>query len=159
MLCLQNVTMSAQFMEQASRELRRIEMLSHLLHVREKGHSTPFLAILKKIDDLIEPHRAFTLDVESEVVALMKESEKYVGGLGITKKEQMQILSAMGIAKGHWYKCPNGHIYYIGECGGADQLSRCNECGASIGGGSHRLVAGNTHAGEMDGSAAPSWPM
>lgn len=45
--------------------------------------------------------------------------------------------------QGHFFQCPNGHSYAIGECGGAMQASRCPECGASIGGASHALAAGN----------------
>lgn len=40
-------------------------------------------------------------------------------------------------------QCPNGHFYIIGDCGGAMQESRCPECGAAIGGMSHRLVSSN----------------
>lgn len=50
---------------------------------------------------------------------------------------------------GHLYRCPNGHMYVIGECGGAMQRSRCPECGASIGGTSHQLTAGNTGADQQ----------
>jgi hypothetical protein len=32
------------------------------------------------------------------------------------------------------------------------QEAKCNECGAPIGGGNHRLLSGNRHAGEMDGA-------
>ncbi len=62
------------------------------------------------------------------------------------------------MGQGHWYKCPNGHIYVIGDCGGAMVRSRCNECGATIGGDSHRLDATNRLAGEMDGAQQPAWP-
>jgi hypothetical protein len=48
--------------------------------------------------------------------------------------------------QGHLYYCPEGHPYVIGECGGAMQMSRCPECGAAIGGGSHRLAVGNRGA-------------
>lgn len=61
--------------------------------------------------------------------------------------------------KGHWYKCPNGHIYAIGECGGAMERAKCPECRADIGGASHQLAQGNAHAGQMDGSTAPAWPI
>ncbi|KAF8748917.1 P-loop containing nucleoside triphosphate hydrolase protein [Rhizoctonia solani] len=50
---------------------------------------------------------------------------------------------------GHFYQCPNGHPYVIGECGGAMQVSTCPECGAAIGGSHHRSLAGNTHANEF----------
>ena len=43
--------------------------------------------------------------------------------------------------------CPNGHPYYIGQCGRPMELAKCNECGAHIGGTKHKLVQGN-RAGE-----------
>jgi len=63
----------------------------------------------------------------------------------------------MDLSAGHWYKCPNGHIYAIGECGGAMQESRCPECNATIGGTNHSLAQGNAHAGEFDGSRHAAW--
>jgi len=38
------------------------------------------------------------------------------------------------------------------------EKSQCNECGAEIGGGSHRLLASNSVATEMDGATRPAWP-
>jgi hypothetical protein len=46
----------------------------------------------------------------------------------------------------------------IGECGGAEQESRCGECKAKIGGGGHRLRDDNRFAPEVDGATAPAWP-
>lgn len=61
------------------------------------------------------------------------------------------IVKAMNFATtGHFYKCPNGHSFTIGDCGGAMQTSDCPECGAKIGGGSHRLLDSNTNDLEMD---------
>lgn len=74
------------------------------------------------------------------------------------KVERAMIVKAMGLKQGHWFKCPNGHIYAIGECGGAMQRSTCNECGAAIGGESHRLVGTNSLASEMDGAVHSAWP-
>ena len=54
-------------------------------------------------------------------------------------------------------KCPKGHIYQIGDCGGATQEGKCPECGATIGGSHHRLRDDNTHAGEFDNSAHAAW--
>ncbi len=48
--------------------------------------------------------------------------------------------------RGHVYQCPNGHMYVIGNCGGAMQRARCMECGAPIGGQSHELEAANRPA-------------
>lgn len=53
------------------------------------------------------------------------------------------IMKAVGESKGHWYECPNGHPYVIGDCGGAMEKSKCPECESQIGGGSHQLAKGN----------------
>ncbi len=54
-------------------------------------------------------------------------------GMGISEVERMEIIKALDMKQGHWFKCPNGHFYSIGECGGAMQIGKCNECGAAIG--------------------------
>ena len=46
----------------------------------------------------------------------------------------------------HRYTCPNGHIYTIGDCGGAMVEATCHECGAKIGGTNHTSAAGNAAA-------------
>lgn len=71
--------------------------------------------------------------------------------------ERKMIVKAMGFKQGHWYKCPNGHIYVIADCGGANQGGTCNECKAAIGGQNHRLADGNTLAPEMDGASRSAW--
>lgn len=76
----------------------------------------------------------------------------------ITESEKRQIVSAMGLSAGHWFKCPNGHYYVITECGGAMQISTCNECGARIGGQNHALLRDNQLAREIDGARTPAWP-
>ncbi|KAL9958948.1 hypothetical protein ACROYT_G036026 [Oculina patagonica] len=75
----------------------------------------------------------------------------------LTEEEKKVIVSAMALAKGRWFKCPKGHIYAIGECGGAMQRGTCPECGAVIGGANHRLEDGNEFAPEMDGARHPAW--
>ncbi|CAB9524124.1 expressed unknown protein [Seminavis robusta] len=71
-------------------------------------------------------------------------------------KTLRSIMSAMnkmdgydygGSASSHWYECPNGHPYFIGECGGAMQTARCIECGATVGGASHHLISDNRSVG------------
>lgn len=79
-------------------------------------------------------------------------------GLGISDRERREILSAIGMAAGRWFKCPNGHVYVITECGGAVSSGTCNECGAAIGGSSYRLASGNRIATEMDGATRSLYP-
>lgn len=55
------------------------------------------------------------------------------------------------------FVCISGHIYVIGECGGAMQHSTCPECGLPIGGMNHALESGNTLASEMDGAQYAAW--
>ena len=66
----------------------------------------------------------------------------------LTAEEKREIHEALVAgnyfgSNGHWYECPNGHRYFIGECGGAMEQGICNECGEVIGGGSHRLLPTN----------------
>ncbi|XP_011410018.1 PREDICTED: NFX1-type zinc finger-containing protein 1-like [Amphimedon queenslandica] len=74
-----------------------------------------------------------------------------------TPEEIRQIVAAIGGRKGAWYKCPNGHYYHIGECGGAMQVGKCIECDAQVGGSHHRLLDDNQHAGEIDDSRFAAW--
>jgi hypothetical protein len=73
--------------------------------------------------------REMTIDALREVMRAVRDVDGYDYG---------------GSASAHWYECPNGHPYFIGDCGGAMQMARCLECRAPIGGRSHQLAAGNT---------------
>lgn len=77
--------------------------------------------------------------------------------LAITEAEKREIVGALQLRSGHWYKCSNGHPYIITECGGPNQISKCNECGAQIGGTNHQLLPDNSHTGEFDGSRYAAW--
>jgi len=84
----------------------------------------------------------------------------------LSQAERRDIDRAIGQTEGrstgagNWFACPNGHPYYIGECGGAMQESTCPECGARVGGGSHSLRRDNAFVADFagDGAAAPAWP-
>ena len=89
---------------------------------------------------------------------LARAQEGLDTAVGISDAELREVVQAMQPelgrtyrGNGHWYQCPNGHIYTIGECGGAMEQSRCPECGAAIGGGSHTLVGGNAPAHRVEG--------
>ncbi|KAF9334546.1 hypothetical protein BG006_001962 [Podila minutissima] len=71
----------------------------------------------------------------------------------LTKAEKAEVFRAMQAeirGSGHWYRCPNGHSYVIGECGMAMEQSRCPECGESVGGGHHALLRSNRRDEEME---------
>ena len=145
------------------RELDRLDLVrayyvlqSHPTYAA-KGLNTPEKEIIERL--LTKNIRVLREDEKSQIkVALKTLGEKLRTGLGISDRERKEIVAAMKMLQGHWYKCPNGHIYAIGECGGAMEVSRCNECHAPIGGTQHRLLGDNALAGEMDGASRPSWP-
>ena len=98
-----------------------------------------------------------TPEIEEEVSALIAHfNEKYAVS-GLTEAERVEIVNAVGLTKGHWFKCPNGHFYCIGECGGATEIAKCPDCGARIGGTNHRLLQDNQLAPEMDGARYAAW--
>ncbi|XP_013401833.1 NFX1-type zinc finger-containing protein 1-like [Lingula anatina] len=54
------------------------------------------------------------------------------------------VVKAMDFGpQSHWYKCPNGHIYCVTECGMPMEESVCPECQEVIGGENHRLRSDN----------------
>ena len=95
--------------------------------------------------------------LEEEVSELIAHFNKQYSIEGLTQAERTEIVSAMGLSKGHWFKCPNGHIYCITECGGATVEAKCPECDARIGGMNHNLLADNQLAPEMDGAHHAAW--
>ncbi|XP_072949023.1 NFX1-type zinc finger-containing protein 1-like [Epargyreus clarus] len=100
----------------------------------------------------------WTVYDENKGIAAMKLIQEEIKVSGIaTKQERALIVQAIGLKAGHWYKCPNGHFYCIGECGGAMEVSKCIECGVAIGGRGHALLNTNRHAPEMDGSRFAAW--
>lgn len=72
--------------------------------------------------------------------------------------ERKQIVLAFGQRSGRWFKCAKGHIYVVTECGGALEVSKCPDCGSTIGGVNHRMEEHNYLATEMDGATDPIYP-
>ena len=85
---------------------------------------------------------------ENQMINLRNFCKKFL----ISKAEQIEVIKALNLPKGHIFTCPNGHYYAIGECGGATEESKCPECKSKIGGSNHALLPGNKHAGDLDGS-------
>ncbi|XP_076435849.1 NFX1-type zinc finger-containing protein 1-like [Babylonia areolata] len=100
-----------------------------------------------------EDHQRMTSDILTQLADLVPES-----GLRISDTERVMIVKAMGLGQGHWFKCPEGHVYAIADCGGATVESRCPDCRAVIGGTGHRVAEDNDLAREMDGATGPAWP-
>ena len=105
------------------------------------------------ISTIIVAMRAFIVQ-KSEIEGIKAEFEKVKNMLTeLTTEQKLKLLMGVIIndphiqtreARGHIYRCPNGHYYIIGECGGANQGGVCPDCGARIGGGG--LTLGHTLA-------------
>lgn len=87
--------------------------------------------------------------------------------LHIENSHIIHIVKAMNVITGydyggkwsdHWYECPNGHPYFIGECGRAAGEATCIECGARVGGSEHRLIETNRPANGLISRARASIP-
>ncbi|CAH0585816.1 unnamed protein product [Chrysodeixis includens] len=114
--------------------------------------------VKKQTEKTKEAVFSLTIFNEDKTLKLLTELQEILAASGIVSKyEREMIVKAMNLNSGHWYKCPNGHFYCIGECGGAMQVGTCPECGAAIGGTRHTLLQDNAHAPEMDGSRHPAW--
>jgi hypothetical protein len=51
---------------------------------------------------------------------------------------------------GYFYECPNGHPYFVSECGRPMVSYTCPQCGATIGGAHHKLDPTNKAARTTD---------
>lgn len=156
--------LSAQQRSDIVYELRRVTCLVKLLDVYGKLTVAVKTVSPADLDGVAVQIKALCVstskvseDEEKRCMGFIKDLSEQYHINGLSEQERIQIVAAMDLRKGHWYKCRNGHYYCIGDCGGAVVTARCPECNAVIGGSNHRLADGNAHAGEMDNSANAAW--
>ncbi|KAJ7332316.1 hypothetical protein JRQ81_014496 [Phrynocephalus forsythii] len=144
-------------------ELQRLAYLVDLLARAQAAGGSPDASVAELLGtarQLLEGGGRFTPEDERLVKAKMEALKAALpaSGLGLSEEERKQILGSFREnTRGHWFKCPNGHIYVIGGCGGAMQRSRCPDCQETIGGENHALEPSNQLAPEMDGATHPAW--
>ncbi|KAG8579470.1 hypothetical protein GDO81_010907 [Engystomops pustulosus] len=51
--------------------------------------------------------------------------------------------------QGQWYRCPNGHYCFVGQCGRPMERGKCLDCGAVVGGQNHNPEQGFTASGPV----------
>lgn len=155
------------FTEQELNDLQReIQRLTFLvdLYIRCNKASSKQLdpsteQTVTRVQKILEGTKKFTEEDEKFVEENMEKLKVALpdNGLGISENERVMIVKAMGLRQGHWYKCPNGHVYVITECGGAMEKTKCPDCDATIGGTNHALEDSNEVASEMDGAQYAVW--
>ncbi|NXG51676.1 ZNFX1 protein, partial [Psilopogon haemacephalus] len=158
----QRLSFSEQELSDLQAELQRLTYLLRLLARCEASQKaiTPALAAqIASVREILEGAKKFTEQDEAAVKPALEKlwAALPASQLGISEEERVQIVSAIGCPRGHWFKCRNGHIYVIGECGGAMERSRCPECCEVIGGANHALDSTNSLASEMDGATHAAW--
>jgi len=153
------VAASDQQMKELLQEVTRLQSLGNLIktlgekernQIKLKDESVKVILLMESL--LFDIWLPFNGTQEARWKELTSQLEKTMTGLGISEVEKRQVVKAMGEAKGHWYSCPNGHVYNIGDCGGATVEANCPDCNARIGGTGHRLLASNRTAAHMDAS-------
>ncbi|KAJ3072937.1 hypothetical protein HDU98_002582 [Podochytrium sp. JEL0797] len=102
----------------------------------------------------LSPSFSATATVGARVAGLDKRILDLEQSGSVSTEEMKLVVEAMArefSVSGHWYQCQNGHPFTIGECGQAMQESVCPECGAPIGGHSHRLNPNNRQFDPLEG--------
>lgn len=150
-----------------------------ILAIRSFDHYYNFEDLIKKFDDdilgtmkvthktvfnkigqwtrYIENNRGFLNKKDiNEIEKFLKLNVNVFESLKMLTIENFQLINKiLNLPPGHWNVCPNGHPYVIADCGGANQVSICADCGSAVGGERHTLTNGNRQA-NLDGSG-PSW--
>jgi hypothetical protein len=161
-LAKKRLSFTSQELSDLQREIQRLTYLVNLLTRCKMAEGKVRGSVAEEvfsIRSILERTCKFTQEDEQLVQKKMDALKATLpcSGLGISEEERVQIVTAMGYPRGHWFKCPNGHIYLISECGGAMERSTCPDCQEVIGGVSHTLEGSNQLASEMDGAQHPAW--
>jgi len=102
--------------------LNNSRIYNNLFGINKEYNQNNDNIILKTPDEILKSNFSIPLDLKD----LYKDIKIDV--------EALDLLRTLGT---RWYKCPNGHLYVVGECGGPMQESICPECRAMIGGLNH----------------------
>ena len=151
-------SITEQMLHDVEAEKNRICLLSVVHQIEFQGNVELSDADLQQLKTFRSNYETKGNQICTLSVAEYNSSMSYIEDMkkkyylvGIAPWEKQMIITAMHAKPGSWYKCRNGHIYNIGEYGGA--VVRCPECGAT----NHRLRQGNVHAGEFDSSRHAAW--
>nr|CAD7431767.1 unnamed protein product [Timema monikensis] len=131
--------LSQQEVKEINIELKRFHRLSQMsiiessyafqTTINQHGKMQDYEEATKMLDSI----EKYTGDKDDRVNQIIKDLQSILrNSLEFHENERKEIVKAMGLKQGHWFKCPNGHVYVITECGGAMEVGKCNECGAAI---------------------------
>lgn len=119
-LAVPRTRLSEQQVRECKMEVTRFDLLSvyHQLHGKIKTSKCPLLTNEKKqhFDVMLcrlSCGSPLNADKEKRAREILRETQKCMSGLGITEQERVQIVQAMELGQGHWFKCPNGESLFL----------------------------------------------
>ena len=107
---------SEQEIDDIQYEIQRISRVRTYLSYKDKIKtigpklSSSLAAEIRALDQFLLSAERLTERRKSEADKAMEELQKEVpmNGLGVSDDERVEILKAIGLNKGHWFKCPRG---------------------------------------------------
>lgn len=149
--------MTGQEVNDYTLELKRLRRILQLSTIVEKFPHAQERIVYINLKKKLFSFKAYNVNDDGIIKQDLNNLAKELGGgLIVTDSEMRDIVKAIGVKQGAWYRCPNGHPYAIGECGGAMQVANCADCGVKIGGTNHALLSTNRHF-NVDGSNYAAW--
>ncbi|CAH0548136.1 unnamed protein product, partial [Brassicogethes aeneus] len=126
---------SDQEIDDINQELTRLQRIVQFERIVASKHYAQVKTIVAEHVRIIENNLfsklRYTNEVDANIMENLKElNTQAASEVQITEAERLNIVRAMGMYKGHWFKCPKGHVYAIEDCGDAATPGKCNECGA-----------------------------
>lgn len=108
------VRFSDQALREAGFELTRFDLLSKYIELEGKLNTSKNPRVSEEARrrfhqslDRLRSGEPLTNDIEAEAKRVANGLQPLLGGLGISNEERIQIVKALGMGQGHWFKCPN----------------------------------------------------
>lgn len=115
------IRFSEQELNESAREVERLQIWAEYVAFSEKIEKIPTLrhkCQAFEIDNCLKDFAKGNILNDDHLEELRQTAKKIkekfpLAGLGIDEQERLQILKAMALASGHWYKCPKGKHFAL----------------------------------------------
>jgi hypothetical protein len=118
----ERILLSHQQLRESSMEIERLRLLFNFYVTEDKLRSAVYQQMtpeknqsFKDMMKLLDQSK-MTEDLERRARDVLKSTQQCLSGLGVTEEERLQIVQAVGLDKGRWFKCPNGKRTCLFAC-------------------------------------------
>ncbi|CAH1114893.1 unnamed protein product [Psylliodes chrysocephalus] len=122
-------SISQQEVNDISLEINRLHRWIQLERLQHQSFLND--SIKTKVEDIVNALNKYCRYDETQdgliKTSLEELKELTSSAITLSETEKKYIIKAVGLSRGHWYKCSNGHPYAIGECGGAMEISNLSD--------------------------------